>query len=176
MGFAAEWRPVNFFYPSWYHQSGCFLQQGLGMSPYPPRTGRSWQCKLFLFGWLVSLRHSSVARVGKLWTVLVLWKCRVLSCLVCWFWCGLVGRQRSLIFSEMRRVTVLSAHSSGCQLNFVNSFYSNVWDRISPEEFGEGGIHDWLKKYFLIVSLFLHFNQLNAWSLLAQKSVLFILI
>ena len=34
--------PWMFFRPSWYHHSGCFPQQGLGMSPYPPWRGRSW--------------------------------------------------------------------------------------------------------------------------------------
>ena len=41
--------PWIFFRPCWYHHSGCFPQQGLGMSPYPPQTGRSWHLKAHIF-------------------------------------------------------------------------------------------------------------------------------
>ena len=47
-----------------------------------------------------------------------------------------MGRQRSLILSEMRRVTILSLEVPRSQLTFFNfiwQFYSHVWDRIGSE-------------------------------------------
>ena len=61
----------------------------------------------------------------------------------CWnAWLNLVGRQRSLILSEMRRVTFLSlSQSPGVDWLFKNFcwvFYSHFWDRSGSEKFWRG--------------------------------------
>ena len=59
--------------------------------------------------------------------------------------------------------------------NFLERFIATLGIESASKKTLAGKVHDCLKRTFLIVNSFLHFNLMDAWSLPAQRRVLIIL-
>ena len=118
----------------------------LAGSLLPPDKVRRWvgsSCS-----WVAGLS----ARSTVLWRGLVSyeqsWSSVGNAGLVC-LWCGLIWRQRSLILSDIRRVTVLSARSPWSRLSFLNTFVDRFIATFRFESASKkfwGKVHFWLNK------------------------------